>query len=54
MKGIIYLFWAAILSALLYPTWAIAGFDARAELRSQLQHLDDYMNARGQYGGQQP
>ncbi len=52
MKGILYFFWGGILLGLLNVGWMAAGFKPGEEFRIQLQHFDDYMNSRGQYGQQ--
>lgn len=54
MKGILYFFWGSVLLGILHMAWFAAGFKPVEELGSQLQHWDDYMNARGQYGDPQP
>jgi len=52
MKGLLYILWAGVLMGLLNVGWMVSGFKPVDEVKIQLQHFDDYMNARGQYGGQ--
>lgn len=49
MRQILYLCWASVLLALLMGGWTIAGFKPMEELKTQVQHVDDFFNSRGAY-----
>ena len=53
MKGLLCFFWGFVLLALLNAGWLVIGFKWAEEARNQVQHVDDWMMNRGQYGQRQ-
>jgi hypothetical protein len=56
MKQMLFAIWAGVLGGVLYMSWGFSdhllGFNAMDELKTQLEHIDDWMNNRGVYSGQ--